>query len=67
VFKTNRSLFHGSNTTLSLQIYKNAGSPFLASTERAWAAALTLVGIVFVFTVIARVVTAIYSRRTTAT
>jgi phosphate transport system permease protein len=66
VYRTNRSLFDGPNTTLSLQIFRSANSPFAASIDRAWAAALTLVGIVFVFTVIARVVTAVYSRRTTA-
>jgi phosphate transport system permease protein len=67
VFKTNRSLLHGQNTTLSLQIFRSFTSPFAASQQRAWAAALTLVLIVFIFTVIARVVTAVYSRRTTAT
>jgi phosphate transport system permease protein len=65
-FRTNRSLFNGSNTTLSVQIFKNAQSPYIASQQRAWAAALTLIGIVFVFTLVARVFTAIYSRRSTA-
>jgi phosphate transport system permease protein len=65
-FRTNRSLFNGSNTTLSVQIFKNASSPFQASQQRAWAAALTLIGIVFIFTVIARVLTAVYSRRSAA-
>ena len=66
VFRTNRSLFNGGNTTLSVQIFKNASSPYVASQQRAWAAALTLIGIVFVFTVLARIFTAFYSRRTTA-
>jgi phosphate transport system permease protein len=65
-FRTNRSLFNGTNTALSVQIYKNAAQPFAASQQRAWAAALTLIGIVFVFTVLARIFTAIYSRRSTA-
>lgn len=65
-FRTNRSLFNGTNTTLSVQIFKNASSPFVASQQRAWAAALTLIGIVFIFTVLARVVTAVYSRRSSA-
>ena len=65
-YRTNRSLFNGSNTTLSVQIFNNARSPFLASQQRAWAAALTLIGIVFIFTVLARLVTALYSRRSTA-
>ena len=67
VFRTNRSLFNGSNTTLSVQIFKNAQSPFPASQQRAWAAALTLIGIVFIFTVLARAFTAFYARRSTAT
>ena len=66
VFRTNHSLLNGSNTTLSVQIFKNAYSPFAASQQRAWAAALTLIGIVFLFTMLARVFTAIYSRRSTA-
>jgi phosphate transport system permease protein len=65
-FRTNHSLLNGSNTTLSVQIFKNAQSPYLASQQRAWAAALTLIGIVFIFTVLARIFTAIYSRRSTA-
>ena len=65
-FRTNRSLFNGTNTALSVQIYKNAAQPFAASQQRAWAAALTLIGIVFVFTVLARIFTAIYARRSTA-
>lgn len=65
-YRTNRSLLNGSNTTLSVQIFNNARSPFLASQQRAWAAALTLIGIVFIFTVLARLVTALYSRRSTA-
>jgi phosphate transport system permease protein len=66
-FRTNTSLFNGSNTTLSVQIFKNASSPFVASQQRAWAAALTLIGIVFIFTVLARIFTALYSRRSMAT
>jgi phosphate transport system permease protein len=66
VFRTNHSLLNGSNTTLSVQIFKNASSPYVASQQRAWAAALTLIGIVFVFTLLARVFTALYTRRSTA-
>jgi phosphate transport system permease protein len=66
VFRTNRSLLNGSNTTLSVQIFKNASSPYLASQQRAWAAAFTLIGIVFIFTLLARIVTALYTRRSTA-
>jgi phosphate transport system permease protein len=66
VYRTNRSLFHGGNTALSVQIFQNASSPYAASQQRAWAAALTLIGIVFVFTVLARMFTAYYARRSTA-
>ena len=60
---TNTSLFHGPNTALSTQIFKNANQPFTGATERAWGAALTLIAIVFIFTMLARIVTAIFSRR----
>ena len=66
VSETNWSLFNGPNTALSAQIYRNALSPFPGAQERAWGAALTLILIVFVFTVIARLVTAFFSRRQTA-
>jgi phosphate transport system permease protein len=66
VYRPNWSLFHGGNTTLSVQIFNNAASPYAASQQRAWAAALTLIGIVFIFTVLARAFTAFYSRRSTA-
>jgi phosphate transport system permease protein len=41
--------------TLSLQIFGNAITGFKAAQARAWAGALTLIGIILVFTVIARV------------
>ncbi len=52
-YKTSWSL-GGQNTTLSAQIFKNATSPFQAAQDRAWGAALTLVVLVFVLTLIAR-------------
>ncbi len=55
VFERNASL-SGQNTSLSLQIFRNATQPFAAAQDRAWGAALTLVMIVFVFTVLARLV-----------
>ncbi len=63
VTSTNTSLLHGPNTALSTQIFKGANSVFAGSTERAWGAALTLIAIVFIFTLLARIVTAIFSRR----
>jgi phosphate transport system permease protein len=66
VTQTNTSLFHGPNTALSVQIFRNATSPFPAQQDRAWGAALTLIVIVFVFTILARLVTAFFARRQTA-
>jgi phosphate transport system permease protein len=54
-FEPNPSL-SGGNTALSMQIFRNASQPFQSAQERAWGAALTLVAIVFVFTILARVV-----------
>jgi phosphate transport system permease protein len=52
----NANPFHGTNTTLSQEIWFNAQTPFAAAKDRAWGAALTLILIVFVLTVVARVV-----------
>ncbi|WP_117210997.1 phosphate ABC transporter permease PstA [Allorhizocola rhizosphaerae] len=51
---TNWNLFEGNNTTLTAQIFKNAVEPFEAAHGRAWGAALTLMMIVLVFTILAR-------------
>jgi phosphate transport system permease protein len=53
----NTNLFDGANTALSTQIFVNATSSFPAAQERAWGAALTLVGITFLTTIIARALT----------
>jgi phosphate transport system permease protein len=53
VNKSNWSL-SGPNTSLSAQIFRNASSPFPGAQDRAWGAALTLVVLVFVLTLIAR-------------
>ncbi len=54
----NDNLFSGETTALAAQIFGNANSPFPGAVERAWGAALTLVVIAFIFTLIARLVTA---------
>jgi phosphate transport system permease protein len=54
----NPNLFTEANTALSVQIFANANSSFPAAQERAWAAALTLVLLTFIVTLIARVFTA---------
>jgi phosphate transport system permease protein len=64
--EVNTSLFDGPNTALSVQIFGNATSPFVVQQDRAWGAALTLIAIVFVTTIAARLVTAFFARRQTA-
>ncbi len=61
VSKPNTSLF-GANTALSAQIFKNAQVPFPAAQDRAWAAALTLILLVFILTLAARVISARFAR-----
>lgn len=57
----NPDLFRGATTALSVQIFANAQTPYEAAQARAWGAALTLVVIVFVCTVAARIVSARFS------
>lgn len=54
----NPNLFSEANTALSVQIFGNANSSFVAAQERAWAAALTLVLLTFILTMVARMFTA---------
>jgi phosphate transport system permease protein len=54
----NPHLFEQANTALSLQIFGNATSSFVAAQDRAWGAALTLVLLAFLVTFVARVFTA---------
>jgi phosphate transport system permease protein len=60
VFESNASL-SGQNTALSAQIFRNASQPFPGAQARAWGAALTLIAIVFLFTLIARLVSRRFS------
>jgi phosphate transport system permease protein len=48
---------------LPIQIWNNAQEPVRAAQDRAWGAALTLIVLVFVLTVIARIVAARFSSR----
>jgi phosphate transport system permease protein len=57
----NLNLFEGPMTALSVQIFGNASTSFQTAQDRAWGAALTLVGIVFLCTVAARVVSSRFS------
>ncbi|MFC4335501.1 phosphate ABC transporter permease PstA [Salininema proteolyticum] len=60
-YAVNPDLFAGGNTTLAAQIFGNASQPFAGSTDRAWGAALTLIAIVFLFTLLARFISARFS------
>lgn len=53
---TNWNLFDGENTALPAQIFRNASQVFEPAQERAWGSALTLIVIVLVFTIIARII-----------
>lgn len=59
-YEANYSLA-GQNTALPMQIFRNASQPFPGAQERAWGAALTLVAIVFAFTLLARLVSRRFS------
>ena len=59
----NLGLFDGPTTALSVQIFQNAQQPFPAAQQRGWGAALTLVALVFAFTILSRVVSARVARR----
>ena len=61
---TNTNLFSGPNTALSTQIFVNAQSPYVGAESRAWGAALTLIVISFLLMIIARVITARFTRYT---
>ena len=59
--RLNLNLFDGPNSALSLQIFNNAQTPFPAAQDRAWGAAFTLIAIVFILTVIARIISSRFS------
>jgi phosphate transport system permease protein len=62
VESTNTNLFSGPNTALSTQIFANAQSAYVGAEGRAWGAALTLIVIAFILMVVARIVTARFTR-----
>ncbi|HXL96508.1 MAG TPA: phosphate ABC transporter permease PstA [Streptosporangiaceae bacterium] len=59
---TNTNLFSGPNTALSAQIFSNATSPYVGAQARAWGAALTLIAITFILMLVARILTARFTR-----
>jgi phosphate transport system permease protein len=58
----NPHFFDQANTALSVQIFGNATSSFVAAQDRAWGAALTLVLLTFLVTLTARLFTARFKR-----
>ena len=59
---TNWNLFSGTNVALSQLIFTNAGQPFVGAKERAWVAALTLITLVLLLTIIARIISSRLTR-----
>ena len=62
VTATNTNVFSGANTALSTQIFANATQPFLGAQSRAWGSALALIAIAFILMIVARIVTARFTR-----
>jgi phosphate transport system permease protein len=62
VTTTNTNVFSGPNTALPAQIFANASSPYTGAQDRAWGAALTLIVIAFILLVVARFITARFTR-----
>jgi phosphate transport system permease protein len=59
----NTSMFAGESTALSARIFENAKEAVITAQDRGWGAALALVLLTFLLTVIARVVTAVALRK----
>jgi phosphate transport system permease protein len=62
VTTTNSDVFNGANTALPAQIFANASSPYTGAQARAWGAALTLIVIAFILLVVARFITARFTK-----
>ena len=63
VSAANPNVFDGPNTALSAQIFRNASLPFEGPQDRAWAAALTLILLVLLLTIVARWISSRFSNR----
>jgi phosphate transport system permease protein len=55
--------FKGANVALSQLIFSNATAPFEGAKERAWVAAFTLIALVLVLTVTARVISSRFAKQ----
>jgi phosphate transport system permease protein len=58
----NWNVFSGPNTSLPSQIFANADSPYVGAQARGWGAALTLIAIAFILMIVARFVTARFTK-----
>jgi phosphate transport system permease protein len=63
VQSANWHLFSGANTALSTQIFTNAQQPYPGAQGRAWGAALTLIVLVLLLIVVARLVASRFTMR----
>jgi phosphate transport system permease protein len=62
VTSANPNVFSGANTSLPSQIFSNASQPYAGAQDRGWGAALTLIAICFILMIVARFVTARFTR-----
>jgi phosphate transport system permease protein len=62
VTTANPNVFSGPNTAIPSQIFANATSPYVGAQGRAWGAALTLIVIAFALMIVARFITARFTR-----
>jgi phosphate transport system permease protein len=62
VTATNPNVFSGADTALSTQIFANASQPFVGAQARAWGSALTLIAIAFILMIVARSITARFTK-----
>ncbi len=62
VTAANPNVFSGANTALPVQIFSNATQPYTGAQARAWGAALTLIAMAFILMIVARLVTARFTR-----
>ena len=62
VTAANPNVFSGANTSLPSQIFANAEQPYAGAQDRGWGAALTLIAICFILMIVARFVTARFTR-----
>jgi phosphate transport system permease protein len=60
---TNWNPFKGTNVALSQLIFANAAAPFEGARQRSWVAAFTLIALVLVLTIVARLVTSRIAKR----